>query len=265
MPTISFAASFLRYFLGAISAHSLHSPFMYHLMTEAIARYTPDSEVSAPLSLRRQLLDDRSLIEVDDLGGGSRHTPDNTRVVKQLARHSGRRPRTGKLLYRLVRHFQPETMVELGTSLGIGTLFLKEAAPRARIVTIEGSETLAQAARRNISLFGASDVEVVHGAFAEVLTPGFIANLNPSLVVFDGDHREAPTLDYFDRFAGHARNDTVFIFDDIHWSPQMEKAWETIRNDERVRVTADLFTFGLVFFRKELSRQHFVLRNRDCF
>lgn len=265
MPTFSLAVSFLRYFFGAVSAHGLHSPFMYRLMTEAVGCSTSDSQVQAPLALRRQLLGDRSLIEVDDLGGGSRHTPGNTRVVKQLARHSGRQPRTGKLLYRLVRHFQPEIVVELGTSLGIGTLFLKEAAPQARIITIEGSGEVATLARRNISQFGASDVVVVHGAFAEVLTPGFIANLKPSLVVFDGDHREAPTLDYFDRFARHATNDTVFIFDDIHWSPGMEKAWDAIRADERVKVTADLFTFGLVFFRKELSRQHFVLRNRDCF
>ena len=85
------------------------------------------------------------------------------------------------------------------------------------------------------------------------------------MIVFDGNHRKEPTIDFFNRLVDIATSETVFIFDDIHWSKEMEEAWESIKADKRVRVTIDLFIFGVVLFRNEMSRQHFVLRNRDSF
>lgn len=238
---------------------------MYRLMTETIAPTTPDADVVVPERLRQKLLASTDLLVVNDLGGGSKNTPEINRRVALLAKHSARRPRPGKLLYRLVKHFNPATVLELGTSLGVGTLYLKAAAPSARVVTIEGCAHTARLAQRNIRESGASDVEVIVGSFDAVLTSAFVGSLLPDLVVFDGDHRKEPTLAYFSRLAEVATGSTVFVFDDIHWSKGMEEAWQEIKADQRVRVTIDLFTFGVVLFRPAMSRQHFVLRNWDCF
>jgi len=41
----------------------------------------------------------------------------------------------------------------------------------------------------------------------------------------------------------------------------MEQAWETIKSNEAVRCTIDLFFIGIVFFKKEIKeKQHFVIR-----
>jgi len=46
------------------------------------------------------------------------------------------------------------------------------------------------------------------------------------LIYVDGNHRYAPTVEYFHQFLPFLGNDDILIFDDIHWSQEMEKAME---------------------------------------
>ena len=55
-------------------------------------------------------------------------------------------------------------------------------------------------------------------------------------------------------------NDSVWIFDDIHWSVAIEEAWEIIKQHPKVKVTIDTFQWGLVFFRSEQAKEHFTIR-----
>jgi predicted O-methyltransferase YrrM len=83
----------------------------------------------------------------------------------------------------------------------------------------------------------------------------------PGLVFIDGNHRKEPTLNYFNLLMHHVKNDSILIFDDIHWSKEMELGWEEIKKDERVLATIDLFFIGIVLFRKEFrEKQHFLVR-----
>ncbi|MDT0689504.1 class I SAM-dependent methyltransferase [Salegentibacter sp. F188] len=83
---------------------------------------------------------------------------------------------------------------------------------------------------------------------------------NYNLVFFDGNHQKQPTLEYFHKLLPAAKNNSVFIFDDIHWSPEMEEAWEEIKKHPEVTVSIDTFYWGLIFFRIEQAKQHFVIR-----
>ncbi|RYF62388.1 MAG: SAM-dependent methyltransferase, partial [Cytophagaceae bacterium] len=88
-----------------------------------------------------------------------------------------------------------------------------------------------------------------------------IASLNPvDFVFFDANHRYEPTVRYFEICLTNIHNDTVFVFDDIHWSDEMEQAWAYIKVHPSVSVTVDLFWVGLVFFRREQPKQDFILR-----
>jgi predicted O-methyltransferase YrrM len=91
--------------------------------------------------------------------------------------------------------------------------------------------------------------------------PIILKKLNKAEFVFiDGNHRKGPTLKYFELCLSYTNNDSVFIFDDIHWSKEMEEAWQCIQMDSRVKLTLDFHFLGIVFFRKELSKQNFLLR-----
>jgi predicted O-methyltransferase YrrM len=80
------------------------------------------------------------------------------------------------------------------------------------------------------------------------------------LIYFDGNHSKKATLDYFEMLLPTINNQSVWIFDDIHWSKDMEEAWEIIKTHSKVTVTIDTFQWGMVFFRYEQPKEHFVIR-----
>jgi predicted O-methyltransferase YrrM len=84
--------------------------------------------------------------------------------------------------------------------------------------------------------------------------------INYQLIYFDGNHSKEATLQYFNLLLPTITNETVWIFDDIHWSTDMTEAWETIKKHPKVKVTIDTFQWGLVFFRSEQEKEHFTIR-----
>ncbi|MCC7526845.1 MAG: SAM-dependent methyltransferase, partial [Chitinophagaceae bacterium] len=77
----------------------------------------------------------------------------------------------------------------------------------------------------------------------------------------DGNHRKEPTLAYFNQLMRHAGNNSLFIFDDIHWSAEMEEAWRDIQLHPAVTCSIDLFFIGIVFFTPDIKeKQHFTIR-----
>jgi predicted O-methyltransferase YrrM len=83
---------------------------------------------------------------------------------------------------------------------------------------------------------------------------------NYDLIYFDGNHSQQATLQYFEDLLPTITNHSVWIFDDIHWSTDMEATWEVIKKHPKVTVTIDTFYWGFVFFRFEQVKEHFVIR-----
>lgn len=179
--------------------------------------------------------------------------------VANIVRHSSVSYKYGKVLYTLAREFAPGVILELGTSVGVSTMYLCEGAPGALIYTVEGCREKLEICRENARLLGHDNVHTLEGSFKDVL-PGFLSRSGQLDFVFiDGNHREASTIDYFEKLVDHLHSDSVVVIDDIHWSKGMTRAWDTIRNHSRVKVSIDLFRMGVLFFRRELSRERFVL------
>ncbi|HEV7347188.1 class I SAM-dependent methyltransferase [Telluribacter sp.] len=252
---------YIKYLLRSGNEHSIHSPFVFDLYTKLIRR--PDDHADYPQlqSLRRHLLHSTEEIDVLDLGAGSRVNGSNRRKVRQIAKNAEKPERFGRLFHRLVRHFRPATILELGTSLGLTTLYFARANPGSRVISLEGCPETVRLARENFKKAGESDIEVVTGNIDETLGRT-VQNLNQPLdmVYFDANHRYEPTVRYFELCLPHANNDSLFIFDDIYWSKEMTRAWEYIKAHPEVTVTIDLFWIGLVFFRKGQVKEDFVLR-----
>ncbi|HXB92614.1 MAG TPA: class I SAM-dependent methyltransferase, partial [Puia sp.] len=149
------------------------------------------------------------------------------------------------------------------TSLGLSTAYLAGGAPEARVWTVEGAASVADVARKNFEGLGLKNIQSLIGGFDEVLaTQGVLDEMGPIDMAFiDGNHRYEPTLRYFETLVARMSPASVLIFDDIHWSEEMEEAWAAIQNDPRVLLAVDLFFIGLVFFREEFKvKQDFVIR-----
>ncbi len=251
--------AYLHYLRRAKTRYGIHSPFVYHLLTDVIGDKTTYPDYDRLRKYRRSLLTDKTYLNVTDLGAGSRHFRFGKRRIDKMARRSASSWKENKLWYRLARHFQPEKILELGTHLGTATYALATAAPQAEIISVEGSTELALKASEQLRKFGINRVKIIQGDFDRVL-PELTEKHTFDLVLVDGNHRYAPTLRYFEWLLNAVHNDSLIIWDDIHWSPEMEKAWDVISAHPRIRVSIDLFCCGLTFFRREQQKEHFVLR-----
>ncbi|RAK65173.1 O-methyltransferase [Hymenobacter edaphi] len=255
------ALRYFRYWLRSGNAHGLHSPFVFSLYLDVVCHtgaFYPFDNIEAR---RDALLADPRRLRITDYGAGSQTGAGRERAVRTVARHAAKPARLAQLLFRLVNYRRPRTVLELGTSLGLTTAYLAAASSQARVLTLEGCPETAAVARETFGQLGLQNVELIEGNFDHTL-PATLAQLTQPLdfAFFDGNHRYEPTLRYLEQCLPYAAEESVFVFDDIHWSGEMEQAWEAIKAHPAVTTTVDLFFIGLVFFRKNAPKQHFTLR-----
>lgn len=256
--------SLFSYFFTAQNEHGLHSPFVFDLYLNTIKKEVVQPDFEVIEAIRRQMLQSREQLQITDYGAGSKVNTSPIREVRDVAQNSKKSARLGRLFYRLIQHFGYHSIFDLGTSLGLTTLYLSTANPKAKVTTFEGCPETAKVAKRNFEQIAAdsqkSNIEIVVGNLDEVLGKEVAAVRNIDFVFFDANHRYEPTVRYFEICLAKANNDSLFVFDDIHWSTEMEQAWTYIKAHPSVSVTIDLFAVGLVFFRQQQRKQNFVLR-----
>jgi predicted O-methyltransferase YrrM len=209
---------------------------------------------------RKSLLQNKSFIEVTDFGAGSKVFNSNRRQISKIAKTAGISPKRAELLFRVTNYFQPSNILEIGTSLGLATSALALGNTNAKVVTIEGCPQTADIAKNQLDKFECNNVDSIISEFEVFLKSTNLQSTIYNLIYFDGNHSKKATLSYFDLLLPTIDNDSVWIFDDIHWSTEMEEAWEIIKNHPKVTVTIDTFQWGFVFFRYEQKKEHFTIR-----
>lgn len=260
MLNFRFAKDYLLHRFKAKTRHGVHSPFVYRLVDKVIYDFESKNVYSEVEALRKQLLNDNRTINVIDLGAGSKLNNDQRKKISDIARSALKPPRLAQLLYRLAADLKPTNIIELGTCLGITTVYLQKAAPQAKVYTLEGSPEIASVASEIFKLAGVNKVQQVQGNFNDTM-PGVIEKLNKlDLVYVDGNHQKEATLKYFEWCLPKVHEDTLLIFDDIYWSEGMKEAWRMIRSHPRVSATVDLFWIGLVFFKPGQAKEDFLIK-----
>jgi predicted O-methyltransferase YrrM len=251
---------YTKYRFKSGNEHSIHSPFVFELYNDVICDETPYYIYEDIESIRAKLLLSQIEITIDDHGAGSKVNSSNKRKIKDIAKNTLKAPKYGQLLFRLVNRFKPNSILELGTSLGISTLYLAAPSKKTKTTTIEGCANTAKVAQINFDKIAFKNIELVNDTFDSYL-PNFLSKTDLlDFVFFDGNHQEEATLNYFNLCVDKTHQQTVFIFDDIHWSDGMTAAWEQIKKHPKVTTTIDLFFLGIVFFNPDLSKENFILR-----
>ncbi|RLD70379.1 MAG: SAM-dependent methyltransferase [Bacteroidetes bacterium] len=258
---ITFAVRYFRYLIKSkhYKGHGIHSPFLYQFTREVIFSNQDNPHFSKIESIRKELENDKTLIQINDYGAGSRVFKNRKRRISDIAKVSSTNKKYGKMLYRMVEYFDVKNILELGTSLGIGTMYLAYSQ-KAKVCTIEGDLSIYEKAKSIFEQAELSNITSIKGEFSSKLPEVLNKVHELDLVYFDGNHKMQATLNYFEQCLTKITNHSVFVFDDIHWSADMEYAWEKIKLHPKTMVTVDLFQMGIVFFRKELSKEHFVIK-----
>lgn len=252
--------SFFTYFLDNVDEHSLHSPFFFKFYTQILKTELQSKSVARLEDYRKKLLADDRSITVEDLGAGSAFfRSSDSRKVRDIARTSLSRRKFSNLYSRIIKEYDYKNVVELGTSLGLNSLYLA-LSPSTQVITFEGSDNIAGIAEELFLSAGFQNVRLIRGNIDSTLPVEMRGTDVIDFALIDANHRYAPTLNYFDILASKVSAKSIIALDDIHASNEMEKAWNAVQQDARVHSTADLYRCGLVFFDPSLDKQHVVLR-----
>jgi predicted O-methyltransferase YrrM len=247
---------YLWYQRRASTKYYLHSPFVFQFYLNVLEGRA-DESIQRIGQLRKELASDKRALQTQDFGAHKF----SSRTISEIEKSVAVSQKNGLVLYGLVKYFKPQQILELGTSIGISSIYLAMGNPGAKVLTLEGDPALKDIAVQNYGQAGITNIETMTGNFDHILARAIDRCSSIDLVFFDGNHTKAATLKYFHQCLEKANENSIFIFDDIYWSPEMAEAWEEIKAHPKISLTIDIFQFGICFFIKEkLAKENFVLR-----
>ncbi len=258
---LEYALKYIKYWLLAKhkKGHGIHSPFIYKLIINVLNNKSNDETLNKVFDVYKKLRKSKEVLEFNEIGAGTNYKKSKKISIGKIVKRSSINRKYGKLIYNIIKYFNPKEILELGTSVGISSAYIAQAAPRSNFKSIEGIEEKIKIAKEIASKFK-HHTEFNQGDFNNILDSVLEKYDKLDLVFFDGNHKKQSTINYFNSCLEKIHNETIFIFDDIHWSDEMEEAWAEIKNHPKVKVSVDIFRMGLIFFRKELSHQHYVIK-----
>ena len=218
--------SYLKYLLQRKSEYGIHSPFVYDFMCKVLNDSGSNRDYDTIYRVAR-LLDKRKYIHYN--------------LRKQ-----------SRLLYRMVRYFEPDSVVSFGRLTALNTTALALGHLQTKIYLEQSDdflETLNSMGIVNVNLIQPAEFDSEH-----------FRRLNTGFVFFSRASFEDDTWDYLVDCLNYKTADSVFVFEGIHHNKAMEDAWEEIKGNEDVSVTLDLYCIGMVFFREGIEKQDLVLK-----
>ena len=258
MLRISFEYICYRILAPHRKGYGIHSPFVFSLFTN-VFRKDDDENLDGIKRWRNELSRQNLYIETEDIGAGSQISFRKRRSVKNIIRWSSITHKYGRILYFTAKYFEPATIIELGTGLGISTAYLSSAVPSAKMISIDADRAMHEYASAKIKDHTHNMPEFCLGRFEEFLLSKLNNAEHPLLIFIDGDHQYKSVTRYLDEILKYARADTIILIHDIHWSAGMKKAWNQIKDNGRGILCIDLFFMGMVFFRGGMLKQNYII------
>lgn len=240
----------------------MHSPYLFELVRMVIYdenRYYCWQDIE---DRRYAMLHAPKRVEVTDYGTGQ----GGEQLVCDIAKRCLCARKEGETLFRLANFLREKSgesieIVELGTSLGIGTAYLAMADSRNHVTTFEGSEALLEIARRNWKKLAIDNVNAVLGNIDDTL-PSYVHNAHACayLIYIDANHTCEATLRYVNQLLPLMNEQSILVLDDIHLDESMELAWNAVKEMPEVTSTIDFYRFGLVFTNPNFLRRNYRMR-----
>lgn len=217
--------------------YGVHSPFAFNLITKVIEEdfmYYAYGDIER---IRRNFLRGRL----------SR---------KELSLRKNISFRKASLLFRLVNYFKPSSILEIGTAWGISTLYLKKAHTISNLTVIEPDHRIAETALDIIKKSGENIFFENGDLWLEKLSVQI--QKNPDFIVLH-QFKSAiyPTL--LELFVHNIQEDSILIIEGIYSNKKIKSFWEALKAAEKVRVTMDLYDYGIIFCNVKLNKQNYVV------
>ena len=254
---------YLKFLFQGTNKYNIHSPMVHDFIENILDNSVKYYAFVGIEHVRSLLLKQNEVIKLKDLGTGSKHIRFSTSTINILTKKVQSRAEKAQILFRIAIFFQKKNILEIGTSLGLTTAYLSNANKNGKVTTIEGDPKVGKLAQKNFNTLKLKNVQLINKPFDEII-PQLLKN-QFDLIFFDGNHSKEATLRYFYWLVEYTNEDSIFIFDDIYWSSDMKQAWEEICNFDKVMLSLDLFSLGIVFFKKNREKEHIKLVHRSNF
>lgn len=248
--------SFIQFYWKSITKYNVQSPFLYDFVTNVLDTEKEYYGFQMIENQRKILKSSSDSIVVTDFGAGSKSLDKNRRKVSKIAHTSISGETKCRVLFNLALHYKAKNILELGTSLGISSSYLACYDSNAKIVSLEGDLGIANIAKKVHQNLNLKNVEVIIGPFHETLSKALSLLKKVDVAFIDGHHALTPTLQYFEEILPFCHNESILVIDDIYWSTDMQTAWKTLIDRPEVSLTIDLYDIGIIFFKKELTKNN---------
>ncbi len=250
--------SYFNHWLNVVDAHSVHSPFFFDFYNKVIRNdHSKLPEFVAIEDIRKKLLKNTKQVTINDLGAKSPHFKQDNRTLSRIAQTSLSPASYCRLYNRIIHYFDASHILELGTSMGITTLYLAKKK-NSRVVTFEGNKEMIHVALTNFDYSDTKNIELVEGNLDSELSNYLLSPAKIDFVLMDANHRYEPTVRYFNLLSRRMADKGVIVIDDIYYSEEMNRAWKELSNHQLVYGSVDLFRCGILFFDPALNRQHYI-------
>jgi predicted O-methyltransferase YrrM len=258
MNQIRITFKFILHFLTAKNTHGfgVHSPYVFHFTKFVLDNNGTYYIFTAIEKIRSKLKKDNRRLTVVDFGTGSK----TDILVSEIATRSVKSNKYGQLLYRLSDYIHARNILELGTSVGLTTSYLAAPSSESRVISLEGSQQIADVAIENFKHLELKNIQIIIGNIDQTLTGVLDEFDHLDLIFIDANHTSQAVLNYFDQALTKINSGSIMVIDDIYWSADMEKAWKIIKDHPLVMATIDLFELGIVFFNSDLNKKHYKMR-----
>nr|WP_262914200.1 class I SAM-dependent methyltransferase [Portibacter lacus] len=197
-------------------------------------------------------------INFQEYGAGSSISNGQKRKIATIAQNALSGPYQCRVMHRLVNYTKAETVVELGTSLGISALYLGSPAHHPQVYTLEGDENSFNIASGLFEKLSCDNIHPILGKFSDTLIPTLNKVKQVDIAFIDGHHSKDATLDYFSMIQPYCKQSSIIIVDDIYWSQGMNEAWNIIKDLPGVTYSIDLFFCGFIFFDKKFTEKEHI-------
>ena len=256
------SVKYLKYILLSRhrKGHGIHSPFVFDLVSRVFRNKTEPEIVFKVEQIRKKLIADERTILVHDLGSRSESSKEYIKRVADIAKKSPVTRKYCRFLSSMAAEFGNPLIIELGTSLGISTMYMAATCKETPLVTIEGCQSIAAIAKENFIDAGIENIKIIEGPFDEILPVVLESGMIPGLVFIDGNHRKEPVIKYFNQIAEISDSRTAVIIDDISYSGEMAEAWNEIKLHKKVSVSIDINRMGILFFREGINHNNYIIR-----
>jgi predicted O-methyltransferase YrrM len=244
----------LRFYIRAKTKYQVHSPFVFDWVRLVLENKEKPQAGALIEKRRRELL--RSRLEVPHIDFGTGTNRQTT--LGGIARRASSNRTKGRMLYRMAWWWKATQVLELGTSLGLGTAYLASGTS-GQVTTIEGCPDCATRARKTLEIAGL-EASVLEGSFESVLEKELSGPQSPDFIYIDGNHQSDALERYVNLCLMHAGSRLCLVLDDIYWSEDMHEGWERLKNRPDILLSIDCCFFGLLIFTPErMAKQHFDL------